>query len=39
MEHDIFLDVVLLENDVELNIGCYDDCGEYGDCSPKCEGE
>lgn len=19
--------------------GCYDDCGKYGDCSPKCEGE
>ncbi len=19
--------------------GCYDDCEEYSDCSPKCEGE
>ena len=19
--------------------GCYDNCGEYGDCSPQCEGE
>lgn len=20
-------------------LGCYDDCGEYDDCSPHCEGE
>lgn len=19
--------------------GCYDQCGEYGDCSPQCQGE